>query len=167
MTGHIGWALGALIVLGSAQAETAVGAADHQGRQQQATAREPHREGNRSPWWKTPHPAAVELGITADQAAALDRIYSTYMEKAKPLREELNELETALDKMMRANTADVTIVERESGRIERKRAELNKMRTVMLYSLRRVLNPEQNAKFQAYLDRMDAERRKQDGDRRR
>jgi hypothetical protein len=37
----------------------------------------------------------------------------------------------------------------------------------MLYRMRRVLNAEQNVKFQALFDRRDAERKKQDAERRR
>jgi hypothetical protein len=45
------------------------------------------------------------------------------------------------------------------------RAELNTLRTVMLYRMRRVLNSDQNAKVQAMWDRREAERRR-DGDKR-
>ena len=68
---------------------------------------------------------------------------------------------------MKANTADVSVVAQQVDRVENKRAELNKLRVVMLYRMHRVLTPEQNAGFQAYMDRREAERKKQDGDRRR
>ena len=54
-----------------------------------------------------------------------------------------------------------------STRSRHKRAELNKLRVVMLYRMHRVLDAEQNTKFQAMIDRWEAERKKQDGDHRR
>lgn len=67
---------------------------------------------------------------------------------------------------MKANTADVSVVVQQVDRVENKRAELNKLRVVMLYRMHRVLTPEQNVRLQAYMDRREAERKKQDGDRR-
>lgn len=121
------------------------------------------RRDHPGPWWKAPHPAAIELGLTADQSNQIDRIFLSYVQKARPIREELNAAEKALDRVMRANTAEIAVVEQEAARIENKRAEVNRMRTVMLYSIRRVLNAEQILKY----DRMEADRRKRDGDRRR
>lgn len=163
------WALIALVTLGTAPAQA--GDSRREQRAQTPAHQEPQRDGrrdhNRGPWWNQSHPVAVELALTPDQSGTIDRIFWAYVERSKPLRGEVNQLEKALDQIMRANTADISVVEQESARIEKKRAELNKMRTVMLYSIRRVLNPEQNVKFQKFEDRRaDAERKKQDGDRR-
>lgn len=124
------------------------------------------RDGNdRRPWWKNPRDMA-EIGLTSEQSATIDRIFHDEIEKMKPLRQTVNELERALDETMRANTADISAFSRQVQKIEGKRAELNTMRTVMLYRMRRVLNAEQNGKLLAMWDRQQAERRKQDGDRR-
>jgi Spy/CpxP family protein refolding chaperone len=119
-----------------------------------------------TPWWKD-ESARAEIGFTAEQAAEIDRIFKAYIDKAKPLREEVNALEGALSATMKANMADVSVVEKQVDKVENKRAELNKLRVVMLYRMHRVLTPEQNARLQAYRDRREAERRKLDGDRRR
>lgn len=147
-------------------------AAPLQGRAPQAEQPKPQvqqardtRGHERRPWWKNPADMA-EIGLTADQSAQIDAIFRAEIEKMKPLRETVNGLERALDETMRANTADISAFARQVHKIESKRAELNTMRTVMLYRMRRVLNVDQNAKFQAMLDRREAERRRQDGDRR-
>ena len=117
------------------------------------------------PWWKEAR-CVAEIGITPEQSATIDAIFRTEIEKMKPLRESVNELERSLNETIRANTTDVVVFTRQVQKIEKMRAELNTMRTVMLYRMRRVLNSEQNAKFQTMWDRRESERRKQDPDRR-
>ena len=102
----------------------------------------------RTAWWKD-EKARAEIGFTAEQAAEIDQIFKTNMEKARPLRDEVETLEKALSATMRANTADVSVVAQQVDKVEKKRAELNKIRVVMLYRMHRVLTPEQNVKFQA------------------
>ena len=132
---------------------------------QQQEQRKPQGHENRRGWWHDKKIAA-ELVLSADQVGRLDRIFVKHTEKAVPLRKEVQDLEKALDQTIRAQKLDVTAFAQEVDRIENKRAELNKMRAVMLYRLRLVLNTDQNNKFQAMLDRRDRERRRQD-DRRR
>ncbi len=112
----------------------------------QQSSRDSRRDGHdRRPWWKNPRDMA-EIGLTSEQSTTIDRIFHDEIEKMKPLRLTVNELERALDETMRANTADISAFSRQVQKIEGKRAELNTMRTVMLYRMRRVLNAEQNAK---------------------
>jgi Spy/CpxP family protein refolding chaperone len=133
---------------------------------QQNQSNEKRGDHDRRPWWKNPRDMA-EIGLTADQSATIDSIFKTEIEKMKPLRETLNRLERSLNETIRANTTEVSVFTREVERIEKLRSELNTMRTVLLYRMRRVLNAEQNAKFHAMWDRREAERRRQDNDRRR
>jgi Spy/CpxP family protein refolding chaperone len=164
MARQLGWALAALIVVGSGAPGAAFQEEQQKPQAQPATER---REGHdRGPWWKAPKTVA-ELKLTPEQSAAIDAIFHQEIDKAKPLREELQQLEQALDRTMKANTAEVAVVAQQVDRIENMRAQLNKMRTLMLYRMRRLLNAEQNAKFQTMLDQREAERRKNDGDRRR
>lgn len=120
---------------------------------------------DRGPWWKNPRYVG-ELGLTADQSSKIDKIFRIEVEKMKVIRAEINELERGVDATMRANTNDIAAFARQVEQVERKRAELNKARTVMLYRMRRVLNAAQHVKFQALHDR-DVARKKQDADRRR
>ena len=118
----------------------------------------------RRPWWKNPRDMA-EIGLSAAQSAEIDRIFHAEVEKMKPMRQLVAELERGVDATMRANTTDIAAFARQVERVEQQRAELNTARTVMLYRMRRVLNAEQNVKFQAFYDRQEAERKK-DADRR-
>jgi Spy/CpxP family protein refolding chaperone len=129
--------------------------------QQQPQQQQKTEGHDRRGWW---HDKRVvdQLVLTNEQVEKLDRIFVKHTEKAVPLRKEVQDLEKALDEAVRTQKLDVKAFAQQVDRIENKRAELNKMRAVMLYRLRLVLNAEQNKKFQAMLDRREAERRKQD-----
>jgi Spy/CpxP family protein refolding chaperone len=140
-------------------------------KQQSQEARDGRKDGNRDdhsrrPWWRNNKDMA-EIGMTVDQSDAIDAIFHTEIEKMKPLRTTINEMERDLNATIRASTTDVAVFTRHVQKIEAKRAELNTMRIVMLYRMRQVLNADQNAKLQAMFDRNDAQRKKQDDDRRR
>lgn len=165
MARQLGWALASLIACGP------VGSAEaglFQSGPQQAPAPQEARRDDRTGrwiWWKDKD-AVIELGITPEQSAEIDRIFRQSIEKAKPLREEVMRLEKALSLTIKANTADVSVVEQQVDRVETRRAELNKLRVVMLYRMHKVLSVEQSAKFQAMVDRWETSRKKQGGDRR-
>jgi Spy/CpxP family protein refolding chaperone len=157
-------AFGALVV-----SADAIPQAEHSPKQaERAESRQDKRGDNhdRRFWWKNP-PDMAEIGLTAAQSAKIDRIFRTEIEKMRPMRALINELERGVDATSRANTADIEAYARQVRQVEHKRAELNTARTVMRYRMRRVLNAEQNVKFQAFYDRREAERKKQDADRRR
>ena len=78
----------------------------------------------------------------------------------------MDDLDKTIEKMIVARDTDMAVFKHTVEKVEARRAELNKARTILLYKIRRVFTPEQNAKFQAVLDRRDAERRKQDDNRR-
>jgi|SRR5687767_624626 len=172
---QIGWALVAFSLVTAVPADAAAQspvskppAPDKQDKQD-TTARGDAKGSpghGRTAWWKD-EKARAEIGFTAEQATEIDRIFKSYIEKAKPLREEVNALEKGLSETMKANTADVSVVAQQVDKVEDKRAELNKLRVIMLYKMHRVLTPEQNVRLQAYMDRREAARKKQDGDRRR
>ncbi len=137
--------------------------------QQSQPARDGRRDGShdRRPWWKDPKDVA-EIGLAPDQSTAIDAVFKAELAKILPLREAVNELERSLNETIRANTTDIAVFARQVQKIETKRAELNTMRTVMLYRMRRLLNADQNARFQAMVDRQrETDRRKQDAERRR
>ena len=164
MARQIRWALAAVLVAGLAAPVDGRAPQGEQAEKDPAKIQQGRDNRDRRPWWKDPRDMA-EIGLTQPQSQEIDAIFHTEIEKMKPLREKVNELERALDETMRANTADISAFARQVQKIETKRAELNTMRTVMLYRMRRVLTPEQNAKLVAMSDRKEAERRR-DGDRR-
>lgn len=174
MARQIGWTLVALCIAAGSGHHLSASAGPAQFEQQQQDPRKNDKNDKndkpgpghpRFPWWKD-EKARAEIGFTLEQAAEIDRIFKADMAKAKPLREEVNNLEKALSETMKANTADVSVVAQQVDKVENKRAELNKLRVVMLYKMHRVLTPDQNTRFQAYWERREAERKKQDADRR-
>ena len=162
MARQFGWVLATLLVVGAAQVRTASQTEQRPPDKQQQGQRDGRRDQGRY-WWLQGHSIAKDLGLSAEQSATIDRLFGDYFQRARPLREEVNQLDKALNRMLEETLVEITTIEHESGRIEKKRAELNKMRTVLLYSVRRALTPEQRVKFEKH----EAERRKQDGDRRR
>jgi len=172
MARHISWALAALFASGALVLSTdSTVRAEHlqpaAPQNRPAGQQEPRRDNHdRRPWWKDSKDMA-EIGLTAAQSAEIERIFRADIDKMKPMRELITEMERGVDATSRANTADIEAYARQVRQVEHKRAELNTARTVMLYRMRRVLNADQNVKFQALYDRRDAERKKQDAERRR
>jgi Spy/CpxP family protein refolding chaperone len=115
-------------------------------------------------WWKD-EKFRAEIGFSLAQAHQIDKIVMPTLEQMWPLRREVDQLDKEIEKMIVEST-DVMVFKQQVEKVEARRAELNKMRTVMLYRIRRVLTPEQNVKFRAAHDRREAARKKQDGDRR-
>lgn len=126
---------------------------------------EPFENHPRYPWWRDDK-AMAAAGFSAEQGSEIGRILQESIEKMRPLREEVMQLQKTLNQTIEANIADVATFQKQVDKIETKRAELNKMRLVMLYRMHRVLTPEQNTKLLAYFEKREAERRKQAGDRR-
>lgn len=162
MARHIGWAFAICALFGfasDARAERCDGPqAGHQERAEQPRSGKPQERGVWI-WWKD-EAARSDLKLTAEQVAEIDKIFHTNLAKAKPLREELNALEVTLNRTIRENTADVQVVAAQVEKVESKRAELNRMRVVMLYRMRHILTPDQNTRFQARVDRWEAARKK-------
>lgn len=168
MARHIDWALAALlasVTFGLSTGSTLQAERQAVPQTPAAVQQDPRRDNHeRRPWWRTPKDMA-EVGLTAAQSAEIDLIFRTEMDKMKPMRTLVTEMERGVDATSRANTADIEAYARQVKQVEHKRAELNTARTVMLYRMRRVLNTEQNVKFQAFYDRREADRKKQDADR--
>ncbi len=170
MTTQFRWGLAVLLVLGLTPGAAAAGAGQSETQQPTPPSKaqqEQKRDHDRGPgpWWKSARIVA-DLGLTPAQSTKIGEIFRTEAEKIRPMAEQIRELERGVDAAMRANTSDISAFARQVEQVEHKRAELNKARTVMLYRMRRVLTPEQNVKLQAEYDRREAERKKQDGDRR-
>ena len=164
MARQIGWALMVCVLFGSA-AKAAPSHCDAvRADQQKGAQKTDERKPGPWIWWKD-ESVKTDLKLTADQVAEIDAIFQKNMAKATPLRKDVMELEATLNRTIRENTADVSVVSSLVEKAEAKRAELNKMRVVMLYRMRHVLTLEQNAKFQAMVDRWEASRKKPGGPR--
>lgn len=159
MARQFGWALALVVLVGSTAPAAAVADACETPRVQDNERKQGRSE--RRAWWKDERDVAT-LGITSAQSAEIEQIYREWAQKARPLREELHRLEKDLDRTAAANTEDVTVFARMVENVEDRRAELNKLRWIMLYRMHRVLSREQYAR----LKEMAEAQRKKDGDRR-
>lgn len=158
MARHLAWILGAALAcaapataapmpcahdVDAAQADARAGSAADNSR-----GRPPAREEHR-PWKFWQGESQTEIGITAQQAAAIEQIFQGALPKLEAAKERIDKLEATLSKTIQDNTADLATVSEQVDRLEAARAELSKTRTLMLYRMRALLSPDQRAKLQA------------------
>jgi Spy/CpxP family protein refolding chaperone len=112
-------------------------------------------------WWKD---AAVqkELGLSGRQVGKIDKVFTGAVPAIRTWHKEMEGLEEELSRLIRENTADEKLVALQIDRVEARRSEINKARTLMLYRMHRVLTPEQYQGLTKLLER----RRKDRGGRR-
>jgi Spy/CpxP family protein refolding chaperone len=112
-------------------------------------------------WWKVAETRA-ELGISDPQSKEIDRIFQATVPSLRTAKDELDKLDQAVSLTIKEGTADVNAVLRQVQQAEQARATLTTTRTVMFYRMHRVLTPDQRIKLNAMLERIDAERRRND-----
>jgi len=117
-------------------------------------------------WWLNAD-SKKELGLKESQAKQIDQIFEAAMPKQRERWHELEQLDEALTKIIKENTADVAIVTAQVEKVEKLRAEVTAARTVMIYRMHLLLTPEQRVKLDALRARLDEERKKQDEERKR
>jgi Spy/CpxP family protein refolding chaperone len=157
MSRHFSWAIGVLVLL------TAVPVfADCV---QDKTPSSPGSQPPRPKFWQDPK-LRQEIGITDQQSAAIEQIFSSSIQRLRDAHKELDSLEAVLSRTIPENTADVFTVSQQVDKVEAARSAYNKARTVMLYRMNLVLSPEQRAKVKAMNDRYEEQRRKEDNERR-
>ena len=97
------------------------------------------------PWWRDAQ-FQKDLVLTADQAARIDGVFQAAVSNLRQKKEELDLQEAELSRLIASN-ADELVVTRQVDKVEAIRANLNKMRTLMLLHMRQVLSPEQRVKL--------------------
>lgn len=103
-------------------------------------------------WWKD-EGIKKELGLKDSQVRSITRLYEDRSRQMKPHSDEFQKEFAVLEKMTRERAVDVATYSIQVTRVEALRTELNKTRTVMLYSISRMLTPEQNDKLREIRDR--------------
>ena len=119
----------------------------------------------RPKFWQEPK-LRQEIGITDQQSAAIEQIFSSSIQSLRDARKDLDSLEAVLSKTIQENTADVFSVSQQVDKVEAARTAYNKARTLMLYRMNLVLSPDQRVKVKAMNDRYEEQRRKEDDDHR-
>jgi Spy/CpxP family protein refolding chaperone len=100
-------------------------------------------------WWSNPQTAEA-LGLTADQVKKMDDIFQQHRLKLIDLNASLEKEEAILEPLVGAEQPDDNKVVAQIDRVAQARAELEKANSRMLWSVRRVLTPEQWKKLQTY-----------------
>jgi hypothetical protein len=123
-------------------------------------------EHGRTKWWLDAKWRG-ELGITDKQSANIDRIFEVEMVKLRAMREELTKLEATLAEMVKDDKASLAVLTEKWERVGTLLSESYKTRQLMIYKIHRELSVDQRAKLQAMFDRLEANRRQGDANRRR
>lgn len=110
----------------------------------------------RHKWWQSDRVKA-EVGLTADQSRELEAVFQAMLPRMRAEKEDLDQQERALSKLMSEATADEHVVEQAIERVEEARASASKTRTLMLYRMFRLLTPEQRPKLEALHERIRQE----------
>lgn len=122
---------------------------------------QPTRQGQehgRHKWWQDERFKA-ELGLTAQQAQEVEQIFQSALPRLRTGKQQLDQLEADLSKMIKDRSADEHTVAQQIERVEAARADLNKARTLMQYRMHRVLSADQNVKLHAIFDRERKDRK--------
>jgi len=107
-----------------------------------ATVRAQPAQAIEGKWWKRPV-VARELQLSADQTAALEKIFARSKPKLIDLRADLEKKQFLLQQAMEDENADRKDLEKKMEAAENSRAELQKARQRMLLDIRQVMKPEQ------------------------
>ena len=118
-------------------------------------------------WWLHPE-TRKELRLSDQQSKKINEVWESTAPTLREKWHELERLEDALAATIKAYSADQSIVAQQVEKVEKLRAENNATRTVMIYRMQLLLNPEQRVKVDEMRARMDAERKqRQDEERKR
>lgn len=111
------------------------------------------------PWWRDAQ-FQRDLTLTSDQSARIDSVFQQTIPQLRQKKADLDTQEEELSKMIAAN-ADEASVTRQVDKVEAIRANMNKMRTLMLLRMRQVLSPEQRVKLNQLHDKWEKEHRRE------
>ena len=109
-------------------------------------------------WWKD-EKFTRELALTPDQCTRIDAIFQAASPGLRAQQRALSNLEDELSKLVAEGTAEEPEVGHFIGKVESARAELGKMRTMMIFRIRRILTTEQHTKLQKLFEQNEKERR--------
>jgi Spy/CpxP family protein refolding chaperone len=96
-------------------------------------------------WWKDAQ-FQHDLALTPDQSSRIDGIFQAAIAQLRPKKAELDKQEELLSQQIAAG-ADELLVTKQVDKVEAIRAEMNKMRTLMLLKERQVLSADQRVKL--------------------
>ena len=114
------------------------------------------------PWWRDAQ-FQKDLSLTAEQSTRIDGVFQSTVNLLRQKKVELDQQEAELSRLIAAN-ADEGVVTRQVDKVEGIRANLNKMRTLMLLRMRQVLSPEQRVQLNKLHEQWEKDHRRPKGD---
>jgi Spy/CpxP family protein refolding chaperone len=114
------------------------------------------------PWWRDAQ-VQKDLSLTGDQSSRIDGVYQSTITLLRQKKVELDQQEAELSRLIAVN-ADEWAVTRQVDRVEGIRANLNKMRTLMLLRMRQVLTPDQRVQLNKLYEEREKEHRRRRSD---
>ena len=121
-----------------------------------------HAQSFGFPWWKDAQ-FQRDLALTADQTAKIDAVFQSTISLLRQKKEELDRQEEDLSRLI-ATGADESLVTRQVDKVESTRANMNKMRTLMLLHERQVLTPDQRVRLNKLHEQMEKDHGRSRGD---
>lgn len=105
-------------------------------------------------WWQA-EAVRSELGLTADQATRIERLFQATLPDLRTCKRTLDQEQQRLSRLMQDDGSEELEIERQVDRVEDARSLLSKTRTLMLFRIRRLLSPEQRRSLDAIHARSD------------
>ena len=113
-------------------------------------------------WWRDAD-FQRDLALTTDQVSRIETQFQATVPTLRAKKTDLDQQEDQLSRLVGAN-ADEALVTKQVDRVEAIRAEMNKMRTLMLLHMRQVLTPEQRVKLNKRYEQWAKDHNHQRGD---
>jgi Spy/CpxP family protein refolding chaperone len=98
-------------------------------------------------WWRNPE-MVQKLGINSDQQKKIEDVFQQHRLKLVDLDAAVKKEEIMLEPLMSADSPDETQTLAQIDKVAQARAELEKAHARFLFSIRRVLTPDQWKKLQ-------------------
>ena len=117
-----------------------------------------HGNQPRVKWWIDPKRRA-EWNITDQQSAAIELIWKKSAPTLADARGRVAKMEEALAQLTRDDSVEESKIIAQIEQLEQTRAEANKLRTLMIYRMNKLLTPDQRARVKAHYERPDPGKR--------
>jgi Spy/CpxP family protein refolding chaperone len=108
-------------------------------------------------WWKD-EKFTKELALTPDQCTRIEAVFQAAQPALRAQQRALANLEDELSKLVAEGTAEEPEVEHFVGKVESARAELGRMRTMMIFRIRRILTTDQHTRLQKLFEQNEKDR---------
>lgn len=102
-------------------------------------------------WWQNEKTRA-ELVLTAQQVESVESIFQATLPRLMESKQELDRLEDTLSALITTSDDEAQVVQ-QIDKVEATRSAMSKVRTLMLFRMRRVLTPDQRVKLNVLHER--------------